>query len=46
MVCWFLQLLEPTYSSSPPNVKFTVTSYENLFTVKLDTLYVGNKFAC
>jgi len=44
MVCWFLQLLEPTYSSSPPNVKFTVTSYEIHFTVKLDTLYVGNKF--
>jgi hypothetical protein len=22
----------------------TVTSYENHFTVKLDTLYVGNKF--
>jgi len=44
IVYWFLQLLEPTYNSSPPDVKLTVTSYENRFTVKLGTLNVGNKF--
>lgn len=44
MVCWFLQLLEPTYNSSPPDVDLTVTSYEKHFTVKLNALFVGNKF--